>query len=281
MAKELTKEDVIQNKKNAIKTLNKLLEQFINDKSAQHLKKADLISYWIKDYVGLISFEEKFDPTKNLSYKRGNILKLNFGFNIGSEYGGLHYGIVLDTKNDHNSSVVTVIPLTSSKDGKKSHSNNVELGNELYRSLKLKYDTISKTLKEQQEEIAREKKMFDAIIELARSNVDELSKYKKGSDDYAQKIADTEKYIAEAESLKKAWVTKAEANIEKQTHLAKIGKEISRMKKGSVALINQITTVSKQRIFDPRNLKGVLAGVSLSEENMKKINQKVKDLYIF
>ena len=66
-----------------------------------------------------------------------------------------------------------------------------------------------------------------------------------------------------------------------EEYLEKIGLEISRMKEGSIALVNQITTVSKMRIFDPRNLKGVLAGISLSEENMKKINQKVKDLYVF
>ena len=42
-----------------------------------------------------------------------------------------------------------------------------------------------------------------------------------------------------------------------------------------------LTTISKIRIFDPRNLKGVLAGVSLSEESMEKINQKVKELYTF
>lgn len=53
------------------------------------------------------------------------------------------------------------------------------------------------------------------------------------------------------------------------------------MKEGSVALVNQITTVSKMRIFDPRSLKGVLSGISLSEENMEKINQKIKDLYVF
>jgi hypothetical protein len=53
------------------------------------------------------------------------------------------------------------------------------------------------------------------------------------------------------------------------------------MKEGSIALVNQITTVSKIRIYDPRNLKGVLAGVSISEENMKEINNKVKDLYVF
>ena len=53
------------------------------------------------------------------------------------------------------------------------------------------------------------------------------------------------------------------------------------MKEGSVALVNQITTISKIRIFDPRNLKGVLAGISLSEKNMEKINNKIKELYIF
>ncbi len=70
-------------------------------------------------------------------------------------------------------------------------------------------------------------------------------------------------------------------NKEQQEYLDKIGLEISRMKEGSVALVNQITTISKIRIFDPRNLKGVLAGISLSEENMEKINEKMKSLYIF
>ena len=115
MKKEFTKEDVIQNKKAAIKSLNKLLEGYINDPSGSRLKKANLISYWIKDYVRMINFEEKFDPTKNIAYKRGNIVKVDFGFNIGAEYGGLHYGVVLDNENAHNSPVVTVIPLTSTK----------------------------------------------------------------------------------------------------------------------------------------------------------------------
>ena len=115
MAKEFTKEDVIQNKKSAIRSLNNLLEGLINDSSEQHLKKAHLISYWLKDYVRMINFEEQFDPAKNISYKRGNIVKIDFGFNIGAEYGGLHYGIVLDNHNAHNSPVLTVIPLTSVK----------------------------------------------------------------------------------------------------------------------------------------------------------------------
>lgn len=80
MSKKFTKEEVIQNKKEAIKSLNKMLEYLINDKSMRHLKKAHLVSYWIKDYVKMITFEENFNPTKNIAYKRGNIVKLNFGF---------------------------------------------------------------------------------------------------------------------------------------------------------------------------------------------------------
>lgn len=96
MSKEFTKEEIIQHKKESIKALNRLLEGYINEPSGKHLKKANLISFWIKKYVDLINFEETFDPTRNIAYKRGNIVKINFGFNVGSEYGGLHYGVVLE-----------------------------------------------------------------------------------------------------------------------------------------------------------------------------------------
>ncbi len=63
--------------------------------------------------------------------------------------------------------------------------------------------------------------------------------------------------------------------------LKKIGTEISRMKEGSIALVDQITTISKMRIYDPRNAKGVLSGVRLSPEALDKINDKLKELYVF
>lgn len=281
MAKDFTKESVIQNKKEAIKTLNNLLEFYINDSSERHLKKANLISYWIKDYVRLINFEEHFEPTKNIAYKRGNIVKINFGFNIGSEYGGLHYGIVLDNKNSHNSPVITVIPLTSVKDSKPIHNNSVELGNEIYRSLKLKYDTISKALKEEQAEISTTLAAFSKLLEMSESTLSEIDSCEQGSEEYSQKMSAAHQYISAAYKLKDDWEKRQKHNSEEQEYLDKIGLEISQMKEGSIALVNQITTVSKMRIFDPRNLKGVLAGISLSEESMEKINKKVHDLYVF
>lgn len=281
MSKEFTKEDVIQNKKNAIKSLNGLMEYYINDSSGKHLKKANILSYWLQDFVQYIYKEEKFDPTKNISYKRGNIVKLNFGFNVGSEYGGLHYGVVLDNKNDHNSPVLTVVPLTSIKDRKGIHSNSIELGNELYRLLKLKYDTISKSLKEEQEEISNGLALFKALEGITARIGQELDEFEQGSEEFNQKLVEARRYLDISQQLKATWREKERHNREQQEYLYKIGLEISRMKEGSVALVNQITTVSKMRIFDPRNLKGVLSGISLSEENMEKINQKVKDLYVF
>lgn len=280
MSKKFTKEDVIQNKQEAIKSLNKLLEQYINDPAEAHLKKANLISYWIKDYVQLINFEERFDPTKNIAYKRGNVVKLNFGFNIGNEYGGLHYGIVLDNKNAHNSPVLTIIPLTSSDGIKKIHSNSVFLGNELYRALKFKYNTISKTLGDEQQELYDTLNVLTETITLAKRALKEC--------DNQENIENRKKWMLKSEQLlsdvmkKEAYFSaKIQHNQNQQIYLEKIGAEIARMKKGSIALVNQITTVSKMRIFDPRNLKGVLAGISISSENMDKINEKVKDLYVF
>ncbi len=281
MAKDFTKEDVIQNKKEAIKALNKLLELYINDPSMKYLKKAHLISYWIKDYVRLITFEEKFDPTKNMAYKRGSIVKLHFGFNIGSEYGGLHYGIVLDNKNSHSSPVLTIIPLTSMKDNKTIHNNSVDLGNEIYRSLKLKYDTIFKSLKEEQGEIRKSLDACSELVDLSGKLLAEIKQTDTDSDELSQKLETVHDYLQSADKLRTQWEEKLIHNCEEQFYLAKIGDEISQMKEGSIALVNQITTVSKMRIYDPRNLRGVLAGISLTKESMEKVNKKVKELYIF
>lgn len=281
MSKELTKDDVITNKKEAIKALNKLIESFINDSTGRHLKKANLLSYWLKDYVKMISHEEKFEPTKNIAYKRGNIVKLNFGFNIGCEYGGLHYGVVLDNKNDHSSPVITVIPLTSLKSDKEIHSNSVELGNEIYRLLKIKYDTIQKTLAEEQNEIKEMISIANTMVNFVNTNLDELNSLDAGSNEYDEKLKSARSYLDSSHKLQEIWEKKLEHNQIEQEYLTKIGEEISRMKKGSVALVNQITTISKIRIFDPRNIKGVLSGISLSAESMEKINQKIKELYIF
>ena len=78
--------------------------------------------------------EKDFNPTNLKTYKRGDIIKVNLGFNIGSELGGLHYCVVIDKKNNRNSPVITVIPLSSQKTDK-INKNSIMLGNEIYNKL--------------------------------------------------------------------------------------------------------------------------------------------------
>ena len=52
------------------------------------------------------------------------------------------------------------------------------------------------------------------------------------------------------------------------------------MKNGSMALVNQMTCISKIRIEDPKNMYGVLHGIKLSPEGLDRINEKIKELYI-
>ena len=152
MRKPKSTEEVIQHKKKAIRKLNQLLEDYISSGNQDSLKKVDLLSYWIEEYASYIQDEKTFDYKRLKSYKRGDIIKVNFGFNVGSEYGGLHYAIVLNNNKARNSPVVTVIPLTSFIEGDELHNDDVFLGNEIYKSLKLKYDTISQMLAKEKEE---------------------------------------------------------------------------------------------------------------------------------
>lgn len=61
--------------------------------------------------------------------------------------------------------------------------------------------------------------------------------------------------------------------------LKRTQKEISRMKTGSIALVNQIRTISKIRIYDPKTNFDVLSGVKLSNEKLDLIDHELLSLY--
>lgn len=69
-------------------------------------------------------------------------------------------------------------------------------------------------------------------------------------------------------------------NNEKLELSQKIESELTQMKKGSIALINQITTISKQRIYNPKKDMDILSGIKLSNEKMNLIDEKIKKLFL-
>lgn len=63
-------------------------------------------------------------------------------------------------------------------------------------------------------------------------------------------------------------------------YIKKVEKEISKMKKGSIALVSQITTISKQRIYDPKTSSDILANLRISNTTLDLIDSKIKELFI-
>lgn len=254
------KDEIIKHKKNAIKTLNNLLEKYIAEESPESLKKADLLSYWIQDYSKYIDFETKFDSSRLPRYKRGSIVRVNFGFNIGKEFGGLHLAVVLDNDNKRNADVITIVPL-SSTDGKTVHERSVDLGTELYKKV-----------------LTNHTKIFNEVSKRSEKNGIIIKMH------YAR-LSTPPKLTSEEEAELLPLVMEAEKEQDyidaTLTMLKNHQKEIERMKHGSMAVVNQITTISKQRIFIPKKSTDFLYGITLSPSAMDKINAKLKELYIF
>lgn len=92
---------------NAINSVSKQLHNYQTSTDPKLQKKASILSYWLDDYMRMLKKEETFNPRKLKRYKRGEIVKVHLGYNIGNEEGGLHYAIVL-TKND--SKILRLLP---------------------------------------------------------------------------------------------------------------------------------------------------------------------------
>ncbi len=68
--------------------------------------------------------------------------------------------------------------------------------------------------------------------------------------------------------------------IAENSSLEKMRKEITKMKKGSIALTSQITTISKIRVYDPKSDYDILSGIKLSNEKLDLIDNEIKKNYL-
>lgn len=246
MSKNRSKADIKNNISEAVDRLNKLLVAYADSINGSYNKKADLVSYWIKSFTDYIEKEDDFNPSRLIRYSRGDVIRVNFGFRIGKELGGLHYAVVIDNNNSRAADVITVIPL-SSTNGKTIHKSNLDLGQELYNKAITQYNKLNDFSTSQIDE-------FKAILKLIPHDSD--------MDERKSAI------IAELEAKLDA----AEATMD----LLKVyKKEINKLKTGTMAIMNQVTTVSKQRIYVPKKSTDYLYGIKLSDSTMDKLTEKL------
>lgn len=85
MSREKSKEELIQHKTASISAVSSYLEALIKSDDSKLQGKADKLSYWLTDWITFLDFEPDFSPQSLRRYKRGEIVKVHLGFNIGSE----------------------------------------------------------------------------------------------------------------------------------------------------------------------------------------------------
>lgn len=285
------KNEYIHYRDNQIYKLEKLGKEWTDSK----YKQAVLLSYWYETYEKLLRKEENFKQQKKyFKYKRGQILFVNFGYRIGHELGGNHYCVVVSNNDSTHSGNVTVVPLRSFK-GKINERFQVNLEDSLQMSIAYNLKKTISSLKESSETnttIANTLKyVFNAeSADLILDSFDNL--LEEFSDDYkiVNLINDARFYLLNNNTDElnnsiddiKAFIKKRLERIEKEIPLMqnKLSKALE-LNKGSIADINQITTISKLRILNPRRKEDTLSNVILDPKYMDEINNKIKELFVF
>lgn len=107
-------------KENNFKEKIKLDMSYVNyhnivDKNLPY-KFAYLDEWMLKKSKLLLEETNKFENNENQlykTYKRGTIIKVDFGVNLGSEMSQVHFAIVINNYDNPKNNILTVVPLTS------------------------------------------------------------------------------------------------------------------------------------------------------------------------
>lgn len=247
MARKITKEELIFHKKETLDRLDKYLTSLIDSNNKNDNSKADKLCFWIKDWVTFLNYEPTFKSSSLRRYKRGEIIKVHLGYNVGSEEGGLHYCVVMDKNNSIFSPIITIVPLTSVKSTtnlSKLHRGSVLLGNELFTNLNSKATSSTVQLKKRLDSLYALKNSVECIEEFLSTFHQEVE------------------------------VCKAELLL-----INRMQSEIQKMKQGSIALVTQVRTISKIRIYDPKTNFDVLSNVKLSNEKLDLLDDEICKLF--
>ena len=268
-----------QNKKQLQKNITTLMKEY-SDKliamsESNDYKKSALLYYWLQDYKNMLNRENNFSPKFMKKYSCGDIINVNFGFRPGAEEGGLHYAVVLDN-NPRSSSVVTVIPLRSKKNKDAIlRPFEVDLGEVLSTRIAAKTSTLIKEYKIMDSEYKLRQKNYNKACNDLSNQLKKLEENYSNDADRDLKIIPLETKLSILSKENKILNTQIATLKLKQGQLNKHIAAFEKMRKGSIALISQITTISKMRIMDPIKETSVLTGISLPKQTMEKIYDKL------
>jgi mRNA-degrading endonuclease toxin of MazEF toxin-antitoxin module len=125
----MTKKKVYENK-DLVRDMNKQLMDLQKVIENMDEKRGKIFIDWLQTQNKYLVWEENFNPSYLRAYKRAEIVLAHFGFNVGAEYGGMHYAVVVRDSSKSNPNV-SVVPLSSLEEGETEadmHKDRVFLG---------------------------------------------------------------------------------------------------------------------------------------------------------
>lgn len=95
-------------------------------------KNQHLVEEWLRKFADFIYTDDNrnFEPDRLGKYKAGDIVFAEFGYNVGREYGGPHYAVVIED-SPLRADMIMVVPLSSlapHETKEKVHPNDQFLG---------------------------------------------------------------------------------------------------------------------------------------------------------
>jgi mazF family toxin-antitoxin system len=261
-------------------------------------KRSDKIAQWIENWVKYLKIEQVFNPRSIQALKRGSVVYADFGFNVGREYGGLHYAIVLNKIDARSNHLLHVLPLTSVKETtdisnlkyfqlpigdevfqlliNKANRKIIEL-TELYDRFSKKDDELHKRVEMVESLIEDNKKAFETLknspdFDRNDYSIEQILTINKNID-FASEQADKIRQEAKENAILLAELK------DKLEYANKFIIKTQNMNKDSIVLLNQVTTISKMRLRDPKNNNSILNGIVLSDDTMDKIDEALKNIF--
>jgi len=275
--------------------------------SNSEYKKFEMLPNWL-DNVSY-RYEEEIQnnfPNGYYHFKRGSIIRVDFGVNMGSEFSFPHFAVVLDKKDNSKKRTLTVVPLTS-----KDKPGRLPLGKEIFKQtvkiLNQKLESNRQRTRENTEKINHSrigfykmiKMLVDDLISQDKNYESEFSHFLMNKDVTIDEISETSQRVFEINNLDLNIFLKPidikmlqELVIEinnNSNSLKATTKELNdydqvlsiykNFNKNSFARVSDITTISKFRI-KRINKTDPSGQIHLDDSKMKLISDKIMELYV-
>lgn len=236
-------------------------------------RKMKYLPDWVQHKSQLLKDEIDLEREPFKAYKRGTIIYVNLGSNIGSEFSGNHFCVVLNKKDNSKMETITVVPLSSKFNRQYAHLTSsifdltIEKLNNRVKDLQKELLADTEELEEMKKQHEKKVKNLSHLLSIGRIN---KIIYHKQLDNFTSKFDD---YIKKCEIK-----SKNHSDIIKDVELV-ASKFARHQHKKSYANINAITTISKRRITKI-NEQDPTGNIKFSLDDMIKIDQQIKTRFL-